>query len=171
MVQKKIHQFLNEENIKFIQNKVLKEYFSTDSIQKVLKSSIMKNGLVSVQNPANGLVVKLLNPQSNQIIFDGCAAPGGKSTYINELTNGNIKLHSYDNDEKRIKIMEKHLNHLNINNIKCHSRDLMTDSIPNYKIGLTSNSLTDYNVSTNNINHTININNLIDINQITFVWQ
>ena len=132
----KVHKFLNEQNIKFICNKILKEYFSANAVQKVLQSSIMKNGLISVQNPANGLVVKLLNPQSNQIIFDGCAAPGGKSTYINELTNGNVELHSYDNDEKRIKIMEKNLNHLNINNIKCHNRNLMIDSIPNYKIGL-----------------------------------
>ena len=51
------------------------------------------------------------NPQSNQIIFDGCAAPGGKSTYINELTNGNIKINSYDNNEKRIEVGRPPIEH------------------------------------------------------------
>ena len=131
-----IHNFLSLKNIDFIQNDILKEYFTVGSTQKILKSEIMKNGLISVQNPANGLVVKLLAPKKNTVIFDGCAAPGGKSTYISELTNQNTQIHSYDNDENRIKIMENNLKRLNINNIECHRADLMIDSIPNYKLGL-----------------------------------
>jgi len=133
---KKIHNFLDKHGINFIQSEVLEEYFSVNSVQTVLKSEIMKNGLISVQNPANGLVVKLLAPKSNQIIFDGCAAPGGKSTYINELTDKNIKIHSYDSDEKRIKIMKENFRRLNMNNIECHKSNLMNDSVLNYQLGL-----------------------------------
>ena len=131
-----IHNFLKMKNIDFIQNDILKEYFTVGSTQKIIKSELMKNGLISVQNPASGLVVKLLNPKKNEIIFDGCAAPGGKSTYISELTAQNTQIHSYDNDENRIKVIESNLERLNINNIKCYKADLTTDSIPKYKLGL-----------------------------------
>ena len=94
----------------------------------------MKIGLISVQNPANGLVVKLLNPQPGQTIFDGCSAPGGKSTYISELTNGKSEIYSYDNDEKRIKIMKNNLKRLNINNIKCKQQQSSFFSSPIRKL-------------------------------------
>ena len=72
---------------------VSETFFYSKSVQELLKSNIMRNGFISVQNPANGLVVKLLNPQQNKIIFDGCAAPGGKTNHINELTKGKNQKH------------------------------------------------------------------------------
>ncbi len=131
-----IHNFLNDNDIDFIQNDILREYFSVNSVQRILNSKIMKEGLVSVQSPANGLVVKLLSPKPNQIVFDGCAAPGGKSTYINELLNEKIQIHSYDNDQKRIKKMQNNLERLEVSNIECHKSDLTTDQVINYDSGL-----------------------------------
>ena len=96
----------------------------------------MKKKIISIQNPANGFVVKLLNPKKGDSIFDGCSAPGGKSMYINELTGGDVKINSYDIDNKRIDVMNKYLKNCKINNIKCQQKDLMHDLIPNYDLGL-----------------------------------
>jgi len=123
---------LNQKKINFKISDVLENFFYSNSVQELLKSNIMRNGFISVQNPANGLVVKLLNPQQNKIIFDGCAAPGGKTNYINELTKGKNKIYSYDIDNKRIALM---LNNLS-NNIRCYRADLSRDPIKNYDVGL-----------------------------------
>ena len=53
---------------------------------------MINKDFVSVQNPSNGLVVKLLDPKKDKVIIDGCSAPGGKLKFINEITGGNEKL-------------------------------------------------------------------------------
>ena len=127
---------LNDAGIDFITHSLLNEFFCSKSVQLLIKSSMIKENLISIQNPANGLVVKLLNPKRGDNVFDGCSAPGGKSLYINELTDGNIKINSYDIDAQRIYLMNKHLKNYNLDNIVCYEKDLTNDSIPNYDLGL-----------------------------------
>jgi len=132
----KMHSKLQGMNIDFSAHSVLNEFFYSDSIQILLKSDMMSQNFISVQNPANGLVVKLLDPQKKTSIFDGCCAPGSKSMYINELTNGQVKINAYDIDARRIHVMNKSLEKNDIKNITCYQRDLGIESIPNYDVGL-----------------------------------
>ena len=129
---KEIHKFLNSENIDFVENKILKEYFSTNSIQRILQSRLMKEGLLSVQNPANGLVVKLLDPKSNEIIFDGCAAPGGKAIAISEQVSNKGEVLAYDVSKKRLERLNNSISKQRIRNIKTEvkdsSKDILRDS-------------------------------------------
>ena len=118
------------------QSDIIEPFFYTNSVQELLKSDIMISGLISVQNPANGLVVQLLNPQKDKVIFDGCSAPGGKMSYINEFTGGDNEINSYDNDKKRIQIPIKYIKKFNIKNVKYYNLDLSKDQIKPYDIGL-----------------------------------
>ena len=127
---------LDKHNIQFKKNDYLDAFFYSCSVQELLSSSMMSDGLISVQNPSNGLVVKLLNPKEGQTIFDGCSAPGGKTRYINELTNGKSHINSYDIDEKRINLISSYLKKNNITNINCYKSDLSSEYLPSYDIGL-----------------------------------
>ena len=55
------------------------------SKQFALLEPLLKLGLVSVQNPAQGRACLLAAPQPGSSVFDMCAAPGGKSTFMAEL--------------------------------------------------------------------------------------
>ncbi len=131
-----IYRILDKNSINFKKNEILDEYFCVSNVQEMLNSKIMKQGMISVQNPANGLVVKLLDPQENETIVDGCCAPGGKSTYINELTKGNIKIHAYDNSSRRLELMSKALKKNKTTSIKYHKKDLISEAIDNYDKGI-----------------------------------
>jgi 16S rRNA (cytosine967-C5)-methyltransferase len=50
----------------------------------LFQTQAFQNGLFSIQNPAAGLVIRLLDPQPGQQILDLCSAPGGKTTAIAE---------------------------------------------------------------------------------------
>ena len=49
-------------------------------IEKLLKSNLFKHGLISIQDPAAGAVVNLLDLKRVILFLDVCAAPGTKST-------------------------------------------------------------------------------------------
>tara|TARA_B100000945_G_scaffold134400_1_gene107300 strand:- start:552 stop:1871 length:1320 start_codon:yes stop_codon:yes gene_type:complete len=133
---KEFYDLLLKNNIIFTKNDIMDDFFYTSSVQSLLNSDMMKNNLITVQNPSNGLVVKLLNPKENQIIFDGCSAPGGKMNYINELTNGYNEINSYDIDDTRMQISINYLKSNNIKNINYYKADLSCDKIKNYELGL-----------------------------------
>lgn len=130
------YNLLIKHRIPFEKSEIIDNFFYSNSVQKLLKSDIMRDGLISVQNPSNGLVIKLLNPRKNKIIFDGCSAPGGKMNYINEITNGKSEINSYDIDNKRIEIAINHLKKHDIKNVNYYKADLSCDKIKSYEIGL-----------------------------------
>ncbi|MHC4637462.1 MAG: 16S rRNA (cytosine(967)-C(5))-methyltransferase RsmB [Planctomycetota bacterium] len=75
-----------------------------------------EQGLFSVQDMTASLPVKLLDPQPNWKILDLCAAPGGKTTQLAELTNDKATIIVTDIDNKRLRLLNE-----NIDRLKLHS--------------------------------------------------
>jgi 16S rRNA (cytosine967-C5)-methyltransferase len=67
-----------------------------------------------VQDPSTALACELLQPQSGEEILDGCAAPGGKATYIAELMQNRGLLMACDRDPARIHLLEENLTRLGV---------------------------------------------------------
>ena len=111
-------------------------FFKSSSPQKVLKSELINKDFVSVQNPSNGLVVKLLDPKKDKVIIDGCSAPGGKLKFINEITGGNEEIKCYDSDQKRLGIINNYLKKYKIINISCQTKNLANEKIEEFDLGL-----------------------------------
>ncbi|WP_232319699.1 SAM-dependent methyltransferase [Prosthecochloris sp. HL-130-GSB] len=61
----------------------LEDFIFTENFSS--SEPFIRNGMVTVQNPAQGLSCLLLEPCPGEDILDMCAAPGGKTTYIAEL--------------------------------------------------------------------------------------
>ncbi|PAP77359.1 16S rRNA (cytosine(967)-C(5))-methyltransferase RsmB [Rubrivirga marina] len=57
------------------------DFLAVDRLQPILRSGLLDEGTVAVQDVAAGLVVHVLDPQPEERILDAAAAPGGKAVY------------------------------------------------------------------------------------------
>lgn len=73
-----------------------------------------EQGLWSVQDLSAQQAANLLPINENDYVLDACSAPGGKTAHI--LEKNNVKLLALDNDEKRLSLVYKNLNRLQLNN-------------------------------------------------------
>lgn len=89
----------------------------------VSKLEAYKNGLISVQSLSSQIACEILNPKEGDVIIDLCAAPGGKSTYIAELSNDKCKLISCDIYEHKIELIKNSASRLNLSSIDCFIND------------------------------------------------
>lgn len=71
-----------------------------------------RDGLVSVQDAAAQLCAEQLQVQTGQSVLDACAAPGGKTGHILELTPGLKRLVAIDSSESRLERVRQNLERL-----------------------------------------------------------
>ena len=77
-------------------------------------------GLFSVQDGAAQNAAMILDPQSGEHILDACAAPGGKSAHILELTGNTAQLVALDNVDQRLDRLRENLTRLTLSaDIRC----------------------------------------------------
>ena len=101
--------------------------------KKLLKSNLFKHGLISIQDPAAGAVVNLLDLKKGDTVLDVCAAPGTKSTFISEIIGCKGKVYAYDSNEQRIETAKSDLSRNGLNNIIWEQKDAKIDIYPTSK--------------------------------------
>ena len=74
-----------------------------------------KDGFCYIQDLAAQRATLLLAPHENERILDACAAPGGKTTHIVELCNGNVDLVALDIKTSRLAKLKENLKRNNCN--------------------------------------------------------
>lgn len=62
------------------------EFLHISNGQGLFDTDLFHDGAISIQDESAGLVPKLINPQTDEIIVDMAAAPGGKTGYLTELS-------------------------------------------------------------------------------------
>ncbi|MBT5032163.1 MAG: 16S rRNA (cytosine(967)-C(5))-methyltransferase RsmB [Proteobacteria bacterium] len=95
-----------------------KHDFAPDAI--VLKDAVsveqlpgFSEGLVSVQDAAAQMASVLLDPQPGEHILDACAAPGGKTGHLLEITAGDLSLVAADINDQRLNQVRENLSRIN----------------------------------------------------------
>ena len=68
----------------------------------LVNTDLVKGGVLFIQNASSYLPVLALEPKQGETILDVCAAPGGKSSHIAALTNGEIDLWLNDGIKTRL---------------------------------------------------------------------
>jgi len=116
--------------IEFEEFKYISDFFQINQHQKLIQSEIFKEGKISVQDPAAGLVVQLVDPQIKETIIDSCAAPGGKSSYMAEKMNNTGSILSLDSNEGRLNRLDSNISRLHITNINTDLVDITEDKVP-----------------------------------------
>ncbi|MRX73352.1 16S rRNA (cytosine(967)-C(5))-methyltransferase RsmB [Bacillus lacus] len=100
---------------------------SQDSI-KILKGNLartaaFKNGLLTIQDESSMLTARALNASQEDKVLDACAAPGGKTSHIAELMDGQGKVVSLDLHEHKVKLIKEQAERLGLQNVDAKAMD------------------------------------------------
>lgn len=94
------------------------ECLRLDTTYDVTKLPGFIGGLFTVQDEGAMIVPYLLEPKPGEIIVDACAAPGGKTTHISELTKDEAEVIAVDIHPSRLKLVEENAARLKLFNVK-----------------------------------------------------
>ena len=89
-----------------------------------------KEGLCTIQDEGAQLIAPLLEPIPGQRILDACAAPGGKTGHLAQLTNGQGLIIAADRSHKRVHMMSDSLKRLGADNVRLLIAGLDTTTSP-----------------------------------------
>lgn len=85
----------------------LPNYYLLENLAMQIRRDWLERGIVTVQDASAGLVAHLVDPQPDELILDLCAAPGGKSRHMNELSQGKSRIVAADIAPARVQLMKK----------------------------------------------------------------
>jgi NOL1/NOP2/sun family putative RNA methylase len=88
--------------------------YSVRSDMTVIRDSdLVASGKVFIQNASSWLPVIALDPQPEERILDVCAAPGGKTSHIAELSKNRAEIWANDNSRPRLARLRANMERLN----------------------------------------------------------
>ena len=73
-----------------------------------------EEGGFSVQDPAAQQAANILDPKPGERILDACAAPGGKTTHLLELSNNEAKVFALEKEPERLERLAENLYRLDL---------------------------------------------------------
>jgi len=93
-------------DVSFEPSPFLEDFYRISGLQPIVRSGMLADGAVAVQDESAGLVVRVLDPRSGEVVVDVCAAPGGKTRYAAERMNGEGVIYAYDANESRMHLLK-----------------------------------------------------------------
>ena len=115
------------------QHKDIKNFFKVNSgKEKILDSNLFKSGIISIQDPASGAIINLVDPQKDEVILDVCAAPGTKSLLMAQKVGINGKIYACDKNQKRVSQGKKDILRHQYKNIEWFVADASKEKFPLY---------------------------------------
>ncbi|MBD3299517.1 MAG: hypothetical protein GF341_12735 [candidate division Zixibacteria bacterium] len=96
---------------------VFDEYAEVETAALTSDSPLYSEPIGWVQNPASGLVVRLLDPQPGDQVIDLFAAPGGKSLLISEMIGPEGQVFAVDRSAERLKRLEENKQRFSADNM------------------------------------------------------
>ncbi len=99
------------------------EKSSVAGFYKIIKNEpraldhLIEQGLVTVQDASAGIPALLANPQKESLIFDVCAAPGGKSMHLASLVENDAIILSGDVKPVRVRLVNNAKKRLSFDHI------------------------------------------------------
>ncbi len=89
----------------------------------ITKSNAFNEGLFHIMDESSMKAVEMLKPEKGDIIFDVCAAPGGKAFYCSYIMENTGVIYCGDVHEHKIKLINEGANRLGIDIIKTEIQD------------------------------------------------
>ena len=113
---------LNERNIDFNEGK-FEDFLILEKAKNIENLDLFKQGYFTIQDEGAGLIAKVINPKSGEVILDACSSPGGKTTYMAELMKDEGEIIAWDLHAHRVKLVEENAKRLGIHIIKAQCQD------------------------------------------------
>ena len=109
---------------------VVETHISKYRTAKIRELEEYREGLLYEQSLPAMITTTILNPEPQEVIVDMCAAPGGKTTHIYQLTKGKAKIYAFDHSKSKIEKMKKEFERLKVRGVfveRADSRYLHVD--------------------------------------------
>ena len=119
---------LEKEGIKAEKSSLIEDAVCLSNTGSIELSKSYKNGDLYIQDIASQLCVKILNPEPDDIMYDICSAPGGKSFTSAQYMKNTGEIHSFDIYEHKLKLISDNAHRLGITNIFTAIRNGETDT-------------------------------------------
>lgn len=87
-------------------------------IPSISNLDILDSGLAIIQDEPSQLVAHVLDPQPHDMIFDLCAAPGGKTTHIASLGGPTCVVYGGDIYDHKLRLIEDNARRLGLHNVR-----------------------------------------------------
>jgi len=91
--------------------------------QPVRGLAAWQDGRLSIQDEAAMLTAHAAAPKAGQLILDICAAPGGKTCHLAEMTGDRARILAFDSHPERLKLVAENAARLNLASIECRVAD------------------------------------------------
>ncbi len=75
------------------------------------------DGHWTIQDESAMLPTHLLNPQPGELILDLCAAPGGKTTHLAEISGDQATIYATDVSEERLQLVQNNVRRLGLSSV------------------------------------------------------
>ena len=89
-----------------------------------------EQGYYYIQNESSALVAHALAPRPGEIVYDLCAAPGGKATHLGQLMVNQGQIIAVDQTRERIELIQENAARLGISIIKTLVGDARSLQLP-----------------------------------------
>lgn len=122
--------FLTENAIEWTTDTRFPDYYKVKNSGALFHTTGFTAGWFTVQDAAAGLAPRLLAPAAGDVVLDLCAAPGGKSTYLSELANGQATVNAYDSAAVRMEQMRSNFQRLDLPNLSAFQADVTIAKLP-----------------------------------------
>lgn len=91
-------------------------YKVSSGMESLMASNASQRSDLYIQNAASWLPVIALEPGKGESILDVCAAPGGKTSYIAQLSGNKASIVANDNSRPRLLRLQNNLSRLGVEN-------------------------------------------------------
>ncbi len=114
---------LDDHEVPYQGSELIDYFVKVKSLGAIARMNIFQEGYFSIQDESAALPVLLLDPSPGDRILDLCAAPGGKTTYIAELTGNVGEVVAVDKYENKLRLIRRGCERLGITNVTFESAD------------------------------------------------
>ncbi len=105
---------LKENGLEFKKANWFDEFKTVSHLSNIINSSVMKQGMISIHDEAQGLVCHMVAPKPGEQIVDLCSAPGSKATYLAEMMRNQGMIIALEINTARLRLVAENALRLGI---------------------------------------------------------
>jgi len=124
-------QFLETAEIKWTTRSEFPDFYRLrGNTAELFHAPAFSEGWFTVQDAAAGIAPRLIDPQPGETVLDLCAAPGGKSSYLVELSQDMSQIKAFDNAPVRLEQMQMNLKRMRCSHLSLAKADVAIADLP-----------------------------------------